>query len=141
MPLKPPPAAVPHNFCGYFGEVVQADIVYMRVINGTNFAVLGVTCEATSYHAAKSLDNRTPAVVLKARLEMWYRPLGLPIKFRCDPGAEFGGEVIQFHTRHGVLHDVIPAEAHCRLGKIERPCHVASEPSCTATRHSRIKEE
>ena len=41
-------------------------------------------------------------------------------QIRCDPGGEYGGEVIQFHMRHGIIHDVIPAEAHHRLGKIER---------------------
>ena len=66
------------------------------------------------------LANKNPETILKAILEMWYRPLGLPLKFRCDPGGEFGGEVIQFHMRHGIIHDVIPAEAHHRLGKIER---------------------
>ncbi|CAE7210134.1 TY5A [Symbiodinium sp. KB8] len=120
MPIRPPPSGVPENFCGFFGEVIQADIVYIRTIEGSNHAVLGLTCESTSYHTAKIVENRSPALILKTLLELWYRPLGLPVRFRCDPGGEFGGEVIQFHTRHGVLHDVIPAEAHHRLGKIER---------------------
>ena len=120
LPLRPPPASLPGNFSGFFGEVLQADLVYLRVINGGNFPVLGITCEATSYHAAKVVENRTPANVLATIQELWYRPLGLPLKFRCDPGGEFGGEVIQFHMRHGIIHDVIPAEAHRRLGKIER---------------------
>ena len=120
MPIRPPPSGVPENFCGFFGEVIQADIVYIRTIEGSNHAVLGLTCESTSYHTAKIVENRSPPLILKTLLELWYRPLGLPVRFRCDPGGEFGGEVIQFHTRHGVLHDVIPAEAHHRLGKIER---------------------
>ena len=120
LPRQPPPAGLPSNFSGFFGEVVQADLVYLRVIHGSNYPVLGITCEATSYHVAKVLDNKTPAHVLATVQEMWYRPLGLPLKFRCDPGGEFGGEVVQFHMRHGIIHDVIPAEAHHRLGKIER---------------------
>ena len=120
LPRQPPPASLPSNFNGFFGEVLQSDVVYLRVISGGNFPVLGITCEATSYHVAKVLDNKTPAHVLETVQEMWYRPLGLPLKFRCDPGGEFGGEVIQFHMRHGIIHDVIPAEAHHRLGKIER---------------------
>ena len=119
MPRQPPPASTV-TFSGYFGEVIQSDVVYLRVINGKNFAVLGISCEATSYHAAKVLESRAPADVLKTLQEIWCRPLGLPLKFRCDPGGEFGGEVIQFHMRHGIIHDVVPAEAHHRLGRIER---------------------
>ncbi|CAE7467549.1 CML10, partial [Symbiodinium pilosum] len=37
-----------------------------------------------------------------------------------DPGGEFGGKVTTFHMRHGVLRETVPAEAHFRIGKIER---------------------
>ena len=120
LPKQPPPSGLPSDFNGFFGEVLQADLVYLRTVDGKNYPVLGVTCEATSYHVAVTVPNKSPSTILKTILESWYRPLGLPLKFRCDPGGEFGGEVIQFHMRHGVIHDVIPAEAHHRLGKIER---------------------
>ena len=107
-------------FAGYFGETLQADIVFLRLIDGKNVPVLEMTCEANSYHDAKALRTKNPDEVLKAILEIWYRALGLPLGFKADPGGEFGGEVLTFHTRHGILHETIPAEAHHRIGRIER---------------------
>ena len=89
LPRQPPPSSLPSDFNGFFGEVIQADLVYLRVRDGKNFPVLGVACEATSYHTAAVVDNKSPGTILKHLLEMWYRPLGLPLKFRCDPGGEF----------------------------------------------------
>ena len=40
LPRQPPPAGLPSNFSGFFGEVVQADLVYLRVIHGSNYPVL-----------------------------------------------------------------------------------------------------
>ena len=120
QPRPPPTSSTLSNYSGYFGEVLQSDVVYLRMINGENVPVLGVTCEATSYHAAKVLESRQPAHALATLLEIWYRPLGLPLRFKTDPGGEFGGEVTTFHMRHGILRETVPAEAHFRIGKIER---------------------
>ena len=120
QPRPPPTSSTSSNYSGYFGEVLQSDVVYLRMINGENVPVLGITCEATSYHSAKVLESRQPAHVLATLLEIWYRPLGLPLRFKTDPGGEFGGEVTTFHMRHGILHETVPAETHFRVGKIER---------------------
>ena len=100
--------------------MLQADLVYIRIITGTAIPVIGVTCEATNYHASKALTSRNPSEVLQCLLDIWYRPLGLPLHFKCDAGGEFAADVAAWHGRSGVLHEVIPAEAHHRLGKIER---------------------
>ena len=119
-PRPPPVSSVAPVFTGFFGEVLQADLVYIRVISGAAIPVLGLTCEATNYHASKALTSRNPAEVLQCLLEIWYRPLGLPLHFKCDAGGEFAAEVAAWHGRSGILHEVVPAEAHHRLGKIER---------------------
>ncbi|CAE7309156.1 TY5A, partial [Symbiodinium microadriaticum] len=119
-PRPPPVSSVAPVFAGFFGEVLQADLVYIRVISGAAIPVLGLTCEATNYHASKALTSRNPAEVLQCLLEIWYRPLGLPLHFKCDAGGEFAAEVAAWHGRSGILHEVVPAEAHHRLGKIER---------------------
>ena len=119
-PRPPPVSSVAPAFTGYFGEVLQADLVYIRTINGVAVPVLGMVCEATNYHAAKALTSRNPAELLQTIIEIWYRPLGLPLHFKCDAGGEFAAELAAWHGRSGVLHEVIPAEAHFRLGKIER---------------------
>ena len=119
-PRPPPVSSVAPAFTGYFGEVLQADIVYIRLITGLAVPVLGMACEATNYHASKALNSRNPGEMLQAILDIWYRPLGLPLHFKCDAGGEFAAEVAAWHGRSGILHEVIPAEAHHRLGKIER---------------------
>ena len=119
-PRPPPVSSAAPAFTDYFGEVLQADLVYIRTITGVAVPVLGMTCEATNYHAGKALTSRNPSEVLQTILEIWYRPLGLPLHFKCDAGGEFAAEVAAWNGRSGILHEVIPAEAHHRLGKIER---------------------
>ena len=117
---RPPTSSTTSATVGFFGEVLQADLVYHRLLTGKAVPILGVVCEATNYHAAKALKSRQPQEVLETLIEIWYRPLGLPHRFRCDPDGAFQGIVAQWHATHGVLHELIPAELHNRIGKIER---------------------
>ena len=119
-PKRPATSSTSTVYAGFFGEVLQADIVYHRLLSGEAIPVLGIVCEATNYHAAKALSSRSPQVVLETLLEIWYRPLGLPHRFRCDPDGAFQSVVAQWHATHGILHEIIPAEMHNRIGKIER---------------------
>ncbi|CAE7509174.1 RE1 [Symbiodinium sp. CCMP2456] len=119
-PKPPPTSSVAPAFTGYFGEVLQADLVYIRLITGTAVPVLGMCCEATNYRCGKALPSRSPSDVLQVILDLWYRPLGLPLHFKCNAGGEFGAEVAAWHGQSGVLQEIVPAEAHHRLGKIER---------------------
>ena len=119
-PKPPPTSSVAPAFTGFFGEVLQADLVYIRLITGTAVPVLGMCCEATNYHCSKALSSRAPTEVLQVLMEIWYRPLGLPLHFKCDAGGEFGAEVAAWHGQSGILQEIVPAEAHNRLGKIER---------------------
>ena len=119
-PKRPTTSSTSTVYAGFFGEVLQADIVYHRLLTGETIPVLGVVCEATNYHAAKALANRLPATMLEALIEIWYRPLGLPHRFRCDPDGAFQGEVARWHATHGIMREIVPAEMHNRIGKIER---------------------
>ncbi|CAK9060272.1 Copia protein (Gag-int-pol protein) [Cleaved into: Copia VLP protein [Durusdinium trenchii] len=119
-PKRPTTSSTSTVYAGFFGEVLQADIVYHRLLTGETIPALGVVCEATNYHAAKALANRLPATMLEALIEIWYRPLGLPHRFRCDPDGAFQGEVARWHATHGIMHEIVPAEMHNRIGKIER---------------------
>ena len=40
LPKQPPPSGLPSDFNGFFGEVLQADLVYLRTIDGKNYPVL-----------------------------------------------------------------------------------------------------
>lgn len=48
------------KYSGSFGEHLQADIIYIRLLDGKAYPVLGMTCMATNYHEAKTVENRTP---------------------------------------------------------------------------------
>ena len=93
MPRQPPPASS-IAFSGYFGEVIQSDVVYLC---GSSMAR---TSRCWAFHVRQPriiqplLESRAPSDVLRTLQEIWYLPFGLPLKFRCDPGGEFGGEVI-----------------------------------------------
>ena len=120
IPRPPPTSSSASIHTGFFGEVLQSDIVYVRLITGEAVPVIGISDEATAYHTAKVLPSRAPTDVLSSILEIWYRPLGLPLHFKCDQDGAYGGEVASWHARHGILHDQVPAEAHNRIGRIER---------------------
>ena len=102
-----------------FGDRLQADIVYIRTLS-QNVPVLGIVDEFTNYIVATTLTDRHPATVLKTFLTMWYHPLGLPQHLTVDPDTAFLGNMEEWHARHGIEYEIIPAEEHWRIGKIER---------------------
>ena len=118
-PKKPPVTSTTTIKACQFGDRLQADIVYIRTLT-LNVAVLGVIDEFTNYMVAHTLTDRHPPTVLKLFLQIWYHPLGLPHHVTVDPDTAFLGEMEEWHNRHGIEYDIIPAEEHWRIGKIER---------------------
>lgn len=108
------------RFSGAFGDHLQADIIFVRTLNGEACPVLGMTCMSTNFHAAKPIENRSPETVLEAMIEIWYRPLGLPISITVDADTCFLGKNQQWHQNLGIEYDIIPTEEAWRLGKIGR---------------------
>ena len=108
------------KYSGCFGDHLQADIIYIRLLDSKAYPVLGITCMSTNYHAAKVVDNRTPEHVLDVMKEVWYRPFGLPISVQVDPDGCFLGPNQEWHQNLGIEHLVIPPEEAWRLGKIGR---------------------
>ena len=121
-PTKPPTSstASASRYAGAFGEHLQADIIYIRLLDGYACPVLGMVCMSTNYHAAKTLQNRSPEHLLEVMQEIWYRPLGLPISITVDSDTAFYGVNEQWHQQIGVEFDIIPAEEAHKLGKIGR---------------------
>eukprot|EP00434_Breviolum_minutum_P022664 symbB.v1.2.020001.t1/scaffold1659.1/size107071/3 len=108
------------KYSGSFGEHLQADIIYVRLLDGKAYPVLGMTCMSTNYHEARSVDNRTPEHVLQVMKELWYRPFGLPISIHVDPDGCFLGPNQDWHQNYGIEYAVIPGEEAWKLGKIGR---------------------
>jgi len=78
-PIKLPTSstATATRYAGAFGEHLQSDIVFIRMLSGRAIPVLGMVRMSTNYHAAKALTSRSPDHVLSVTQEIWYRPLGL----------------------------------------------------------------
>ena len=104
-PLQPRPAAVP-AFAGQFGERLQADVVYIRDLSGTNHAVLGILCTATSLQQAGRLMSRNPCHAANTMRQLWLSPYGYPLQLMVDSDGRFAAEFLVCMEEAGV-HTVV----------------------------------
>ena len=106
-----------------FGDRLQMDIIYVRDIKSTNYMMLGVIDEATHLHIGILLDNRTPEHVSEQFQLGWCRSFGYPLRLRTDPDGSFRSSFERDMEEAGVYMDYVPAEAHHKIGLIERHNH------------------
>ena len=120
--FKPPPSSTSttSRYSGAFGDHIQCDIIYIRLLSGKAVPVLGMICLSTNYHAAKVLTDRSPGTILDTMHEIWYRPFGLPISVQLDSDGAFLSTTQEWHVNIGIEYLVIPAEEAWQLGKIGR---------------------
>ena len=74
---------------------------------GVNYAVVGIVDQPTL--------SQTMVDAFRA---LWLRPYGFPLGVRVDPAGSYDAAFRTFMEKHGV--HVIPAEAHWRIGLVER---------------------
>ena len=120
--VKPPTfsTSTTVKYSGAFGDHLQADIIFVRLLTGEACPVLGMICMSTNYQAAKVLQSRSPDHVLSVMQEIWYRPLGLPISITVDADTAFLSATQAWHNHMGIEYDIIPTEEAWRLGKVGR---------------------
>ena len=120
-PARPDPGGgLPDQTASQFGDRLQMDIIYVRDVKGTNFLVLGIIDEVTHLHVGTLLANRTPEEVTKKFMLAWARPFGFPLRLRTDPDGSFRSTFEDAMDEAGVYVDYIPAEAHNKIGLVER---------------------
>ena len=120
-PLKPRrPSAMPVANMGQFNDTIQTDVFYCRDVVGGNHAILGIIDQSTLLHQACRLKDMSSNHTLDIFRNLWFRPYGFPGTVRTDPGTNYGLHFKQYLERHGIWLEVIPAEAHWRIGLIER---------------------
>ncbi|CAK9087481.1 unnamed protein product [Durusdinium trenchii] len=120
-PSRPDLGAIPaEDGCSQFGDRLQMDIFYVRDVTGQNFMVLGIIDEVTHLHLAALLDNRQPETVLTAFNDTWAKAFGYPLRIRLDPDGSFRSHFEDGLDQAGVFIDYVPAEAHNKIGLIER---------------------
>ncbi|CAK9045906.1 unnamed protein product [Durusdinium trenchii] len=119
-PQEPRPTSMPSLVAGQFGDELQADVFYCRLLDGTSFPVLGIIDRATGLHMAGLMKNRDSETTFELLTDRWLRPYGLPLKFSCDPDRTFRGEFEKRLMSLGVIVEHCPPEAHYLIGMIER---------------------
>ena len=117
---QPRPSAMPTSNIGQFNDNIQSDVFYCRDILGVNHAVVGIVDQSTLLHQAARLPDLTSATMTDIFRRVWFKPYGFPQCIRVDPGGTYAKDFREYVERHGIYLEVIPAEAHWRIGLIER---------------------
>ena len=118
-PQAPKPATATAT-ASQFGDRVEVDIFYIRDLTGQSCMVLGAVDVATRFHQAALLQSRDPQEAYDALDSMWLRPFGLMSQIGLDPDTTFQGPFQERLRSHGVQVDYCPAEAHWKIGHVER---------------------
>ncbi|CAJ1329046.1 unnamed protein product, partial [Effrenium voratum] len=69
---------------------------------------------------ADTLETDIAYVVARAFQDAWVTPFGFPLVVRADADGAFEGAFQSFMDQGGTHLDLVPAEAHHRIGTIER---------------------
>ena len=117
---QPRPSAMPVANMGQFNDNLQSDVFYCRDVLGVNYAVVGMIDQSTLLHQATRMPDTLSETMLDIFRKTWFKPYGYPMTIRVDPGASYAKHFRDYVERRGILLEVVPAEAHWRIGLIER---------------------
>ena len=119
-PQAPRPATMPKFTAGQFGDEIQGDIFFVRILTAEAIPVLGLVDKATGYHQAAVCQTRNASETFQIILACWFKPFGLPYKMLLDPDTAFRGECQRQIESLGILCELCPAESHWMIGMVER---------------------
>eukprot|EP00435_Cladocopium_sp_Y103_P033973 s697_g8.t1 len=111
---------MPKFVAGQFGDEIQGDIFYVRILTAEAIPVLGLVDKATGYHQAAVCQTHNASETFQIMLSCWFKPFGLPFKIMLDPDTAFRGECQRQIESLGVLCEFCPAECHWMIGMVER---------------------
>ena len=119
-PQQPRPATMPKFTAGQFGDEIQGDLFFVRLLTGDAIPVLGLVDKATGYHQAAVCTTRNSGETFEVFLRCWFKPFGLPYKLVLDPDTAFRGDCQRQIESLGIICEFCPAEAHWMIGMVER---------------------
>ena len=119
-PQQPRPSSTPSLQAGHFGDLVQGDFFWVRLLSGASAQVLGLADTATGYQQAAILRNKSAKDAYDLLHSAWLRPYGLPVRLRLDPDPLFQGEFEVLLSNVNVNVEYCPAEAHWVIGTVKR---------------------
>jgi hypothetical protein len=107
-----------------FNDRLVVDIVYLKNVTGESFMFLSQIDDATVYHVADLLDNRSQEEITDKMIKGWFRFFGLPDEMLLDSeGAMKSFSFESLMAQGGIRVRFVPADAHWQLGKAERHGH------------------
>ena len=115
-----PIASRAQDVCLQFGGSLQIDVFYVRDIRSVNYVFLGIIDGCSHLHMALLLRDRSPEEVEFQFASHWVRSFGYPLQIKADPDGSSRGYFEASMDQAGVFLDFIPAEAHHRIGLIQR---------------------
>ena len=119
-PPQPRPFAMPTANIGQFNDSLRSGVFYCRDILGNNHPIMGIVDQSTLLHQAARLPDLSSETTLRLFRDLWCKPYGFPQTIRVDPGGNYALNFRNYVERHGIFLEVIPAEAHWRIGLVER---------------------
>ena len=105
---------------GQFGDRLQIDRYWVRDLTGANHCFLGIVDMATNYQQTIRLTGQGAKDVYHALCQVWFKPFGHPLVIEADDDRNFEGEFKERIEGFGTHLLIVPAEAHWRIGSIER---------------------
>ena len=118
-PSEPRPSRIPR--VGRFNSLIGMDIVYCSDALGNTIMFLGIIDDSSLYHVAVLITSRDSLTIWNALKTVWFTPFGPPERILCDKERGFvSAEFLRRASLLGIVVSPVPAEAHWRLGRIER---------------------
>ncbi|CAE7368424.1 RE2, partial [Symbiodinium sp. KB8] len=117
---KRPFAAKADSRAVSFGLAVHLDLKFEHDFKGETFVCLSMVDEATTYHAARLLRNRTPEHVARKFVNGWVGIYGVPQRVTLDQGGEFEEAFVGVLEAHSIHSRVAGSHSPWQNGYAER---------------------
>ena len=118
-PRRPFPARADSRAVS-FGLSLHVDLKYVSDFKGGIYVAISMVDEATTFHAAKLLRNRTPEHTARKFLSGWVAIHGTPRQIVLDQGGEFESDFVATLEQHAIHSKITGSHSPWQHGYAER---------------------